>query len=214
MAGFEIRSAREEEATFLAWVILAASRGHLEQGWFDIALSQPEEGCLEFLKRLCVTRSPSWWHYSRFLIAEIAGQPVAALSAFRAGDAYPLSQAAMEEAAESLQLSAAERAAIWRRGAYIFLCASEADDDGWTLENIATLPGYRRQGLTNALLDRALERGRAQGRPQAQITYFIGNEAAERAYRRAGFRLADERRHPDFEAVAGTPGVRRVVRPT
>jgi GNAT superfamily N-acetyltransferase len=212
--GPEIRSARQTDAAFLAWVILTASRGHLQRGWFDIALSQPESGCLEFLQRLCVTRSPSWWHYSRFLIAEIAGQPVAALSAFRAADAYPLSQAAMEEAAGSLQLSAVERSALWQRGAYIFLCASEADDDGWTLENIATLPGFRRRGVTNALLERALEQGGAQGRSLAQVTYFIGNEAAERAYLRAGFQLADERRHPDFEAVAGTPGVRRVVRPT
>src|SRR5690348_15097254 len=116
MMGPEIRPAREEDAAFLAWVILTASRGHLQRGWFDIALSESEEGCLEFLKRLCVTRSPSWWHYSRFLVAEVAGQqPVAALSAFRAGEAYPLSQAAMEEAAESLQLSATERSAIWQR---------------------------------------------------------------------------------------------------
>ena len=209
-----IRSALEEDAVFLAWTILTASRGHLGRGWFDIALSQPEEGCLEFLSRLCVTRAQSWWHYSRFLVAEINGQPVAALSAFRAGDAYPLSQVAMEEAAESVQLSASERAAIWQRGGYIFLCASGADDDGWTLENIATLPNYRGRGLTSALLTRALERGRELGHSEAQITYFIGNEAAERAYTRAGFRLAGEQRHPDFEAAAGTPGVRRVVRPT
>ena len=212
IAGPLIRSAREVDAEFLAWAILTASRGHLGRGWFDIALNQPEGRCLEFLKRLSVTEAPSWWHYSRFMVAEISGKPVAALSAFRAGDAYPLSQAAMDEAAEMLELPASERSAIWQRGAYIFLCALTGNDDCWTLENVVTLPSYRRRGLMRALLDRAVQEGRFRGFSEAQITFLIGNESAERAYSSAGFRLADERRHPDFEANAGAPGLRRVVR--
>ena len=100
ISGSLIRAARADDAEFLAWAIAAASRGHLGKGWFDIALNQPEERCLEFLKQLSVTKTRSWWHYSRFIVAEISGEPVAALSAFQAGEAYPLSQAAMDEAAE------------------------------------------------------------------------------------------------------------------
>jgi GNAT superfamily N-acetyltransferase len=205
MNGPVIRAAHAKDAGFLAWAILAASRGHLGRGWFDIALNQPEAGCLGFLKRLSVTSARSWWHYSRFIVAETAGEPVAALSAFRAGDAYPLSQAAMDEAADALGLPSSERSAIWQRGAYIFLCASSRSDDCWTLENIATLPSYRRRGLTTALLDRAIEEGRRHGLAEAQITFLVGNESAERAYVRAGFHPADERRHPDSRPLPGHP---------
>lgn len=210
--GPSIRAARAADAEFLAWAILTASRGHLGRGWFDIVLDQPEGQCLEFLRQLSVTETRSWWHYSRFMLAEISEEPVAALSAFRAGEGYPLSQAAMDEAAERLGVPASERSAMWQRGAYVFLCALGINDDCWTLENVATLPSHRRRGLTRALLDRAVEEGRIRGCSEAQITFLIGNEPAERAYAGAGFRFAEERRHPDFEANAGAPGMRRFAR--
>ena len=207
-----IREAVPQDADFLAWVMLTAARSHLGRGWFDIALNQSEDRCLEFLRALATTTVPSWWHYSRFLVAEVEGVKAAALCAFPAAEAYPLSQAAMSEAAEALRIPAAEQAAIWRRGAYIFSCTMAGGENGWTLENIATLSAYRRRGLTTALIMRSIERGRARGFAEAQITYLIGNDTAERAYRQAGFQLAGECRHPDFEAAAGAAGLRRVVR--
>jgi hypothetical protein len=46
-----IRMACQDDASFLGWVI-AAARGHLPRGWFDIALAQPEGWCLKFARRL------------------------------------------------------------------------------------------------------------------------------------------------------------------
>jgi ribosomal protein S18 acetylase RimI-like enzyme len=208
-----IREARPQDAEFLAWAILTAARGHLQRGWFDIALNQPEKACLEFLMRLSITDTPSWWHYSRFLVVEGQARPVAALSAFRAGDAYPLSQAAISETAEALGIPGPEQAAIWQRGGYLFLCATGSHEDCWTVENVATLPSHRGSGFATALLERAIDDGRAQGLKEAQITVFIGNRSAERVYEKAGFRVAGEERHPDFEAAAGAPGLRRFIRP-
>jgi GNAT superfamily N-acetyltransferase len=207
-----IRHAAPQDAEFLAWVILTASRGHLARGWFDIALHQPEERCVQFLTRLSTAAVPSWWHFSRFLVAEVESERVAALCAFSAAEAYPLSEAAMTEAAQAVGVSAPERAAIWQRGAYMFSCIMAADNDCWTLENIATVPQYRRRGLTTALIAKALEIGRDGGFAEAQITYLIGNDAAERAYQRSDFHFAGERRDPDFQAATGAPGLRRVVR--
>lgn len=153
-----IRQTVPGDAEFLAWAIMTASRSHLARGWFDIALNQPADRCLEFLAKLSTATVPSWWHFSRFLLAEVDGDPAAALCAFSAAEAYPLSEAAMTEVAE------------------------------------------------------ALERGRIKGFAEAQITYIIGNDAAERAYERSGFRFAGEQRHADVEAVTGAPGLRRVVR--
>ena len=167
---------------------------------------------MEYLRRLALTATPSWWHCSRFHIAEVDEHVAATLCAFRAGDGYPLSQAAMVEAAQSLALSEREQATMWNRGAYLFTCVMESSDDLWTIENVATLPAHRGRGLAGALIEHALEEGRQKGLGQAQITFLIDNEAAERAYAKAGFTFAGEKRHHDFAAAVGAPGLRRFVR--
>jgi GNAT superfamily N-acetyltransferase len=207
-----IRPAREDDAGFLAWAILAATRSHCDRGWFDIALNRPEADCLEFLRRLAVTSAQSLWHYSRFFVAEVDGFSVAALAAFRAGDAFALAQEALTEAARRLGWSKSEQEAIWRRGSYIFKCTLETPDDAWVIENIATLSAYRKRGLAARLIERALDEGAGSGAREALITFFIGNDSAERAYQEAGFKLKDEKRHPDFEAATGVAGLRRYAR--
>lgn len=206
-----IRKARREDAPFLAEAMLGASRGHLSRGWYDIALDASEQRCLAFLAALATAKAPSWWHHSHFLIAESDGVPAAALAAFRAGDAYALSGAALAEASATLGLPESEQAAIWQRGSYLFLCTL-GEDDSWTLENIYTAPAHRGRGLAGELIAYAADEGRNYGFGEMQISFFIGNETAEHTYRKAGFALVGEKRHPDFEAAAGSPGMRRLTR--
>jgi len=206
-----IRTARPEDAAFLAAAMLAAARAHLDRGWYDIALAAPESRCLEYLRVLATTEALSWWHHSHFLIAEVDGNPAATLGAFRAGDAYALSAPAMAQAAAGLRLSETEQAEIWQRGSYLFLCTL-GDDEAWTLENIYTAPEWRGRGLAGRLIEHAVREGGDRGFAEAQITSFIGNQVAERCYRKAGFELTEEKRHADFEAAAGAPGLQRFVR--
>ncbi len=208
-----VRSAQPGDAPFLAWAILAATRSHLPGGWFDIVLGTSTPETLRFLEQLLVTPTRSWWHWSRFLVAELQGRPVGALSAFRASEGYPLSGAAMAEASAKFGWSQETQAQMWARGGYLFTCGFEDDEDPWVLENIATVPSERGRGVTAALIERALEEGRRHGAPLAQITFFIGNDSAARAYTRAGFTLLDTRRHADFEKASGAPGLQRARRP-
>ncbi len=207
-----IRQARPDDAKFLAWVIQAAARSHVKLGWFDIALARPENECLEFIRRLALTSTVCWCHWSLFLIAEVGGQPASALCRFRAADGYPQTGAAMVEVFDSYGWGDTERAAIWQRGSYLFSCITESSPDLWTIENVATLPERRRMGLTNTLIERALDDGCRLGHKRAQISFLIGNDPAERAYAKAGFTFAAEKRHPDFEAACGSPGLRRFER--
>ena len=83
------------------------------------------------------------------------------------------------------------------------------------VEHVATQPSYRGQGMVQALLDHALKAGHAQGFTRASIGFYIGNDAAERCYAKAGFRLAEESRDPDFETrhrFAGISPVRAADR--
>jgi ribosomal protein S18 acetylase RimI-like enzyme len=202
-----IREARDEDAPFIGWAILAATRSQMPRGWFDITLGLDEPGCLAFTTRLARAEARSWWHYSNFVIAENAGAPAAALCAFRAGDGYPRSQAAMTEVANHIGWGETELEAMWKRSAYLFSCTIDAGEDAWAIENVATTPRFRGQGVASALIVRALEIGRACGSRESQISMFIGNDAARRAYERAGFRLIDERRSAEFERACGVPGL-------
>ncbi len=207
-----IRRATSDDADFIAWTILTAQRGHRPRGWFDIALDWPEPLCRAFVRRIALAQRRSWWHTSHFLIAEANGRPAAALCALRAGGATRDAGSALVEVANATELSAAEQAAIWQRGAYSGKCWTTGDDNNWLIEHVAAEPSHRGRGLAQALLDHALAAGQAAGHWRATIAFYIGNEAAERCYARAGFSFAEEKRDAEFEALTGAPGFRRFER--
>lgn len=207
-----IRPANEGDADFLAWAISTADRSHLTKGWFDIVLASPEQVRLDFFRRLTIAPALSSWHYSHFLISEEDCEPAAALSVFRAGDAYPFCQQAMAQAGEELGWGDAEQRTMWRRGAFILGCIPETADDTWAVENVATRSTHRGRGIACELLASAARKAQRNGARQIQVTFMIGNDAAERAYAKAGFVFADEKRSPEFEAACGAPGLRRYSR--
>lgn len=206
-----VRPARPDDAEFLGWVIFAAARGHLERGWFDIVLRRPESFCLQFCRHLVAAKARSWWHWSLFHVAEVDGAHASALCAFGDESVYRASGAAMAKACAIMGIDEAEQAQLWPRGSFMRSC-STGEDGAWTIENVATLPDHRGRGVTQALLARGLEAGREAGFRRAQISFLIGNVAAERSYLKAGFSFAEDKRTPEFEAAMGVPGLTRLVR--
>jgi ribosomal protein S18 acetylase RimI-like enzyme len=207
-----IRPARSEDAGFIARNILAAQRGHLPRGWFDIALGWPEPQCLAFVERIATAQRQSWWHVSQFIVAEVEGEPAAALCAMPAAGTRPAARAAIEEVAGATGLGATELLAMFRRGAYTANCWVQGGEGDWLIEHVATLPAYRGRGLVQALIGHALSAGKAAGFARASISFLIGNEAAERSYAKAGFGFAEEKRDRAFETLTGAPGFRRFER--
>lgn len=206
-----IRRATPEDAPFLGWVCVAAPRGHLKSGWFETVLRRDEAFCIEFAARLTIARPRSWWHYSLFLIAEVDGKPAAGLCGFGDESVYAASSDAMAEAADAMGIAEAEQAQFWPRGAYIISPAT-SERGAWTIENVATRPEFRGRGIVGKLLEAELGEARTAGFARAQVSFFIGNDAAERAYAKAGFRFAEEKTAKDFEAVTGVSGIRRFAR--
>ena len=66
--------------------------------------------------------------------------------------------------------------------------------------------------VVDRLLAAMLDRGRGRGAGAADIGVLIGNDPAQCAYEKAGFRVTGEKRHPEFEAVYGCPGIRSLGR--
>jgi ribosomal protein S18 acetylase RimI-like enzyme len=208
-----IRRASADDADFIASTILTAQRGHRPRGYFDFALNVSEPECLAFVRKVALARVRSQWHVSNFWIAEQNGVNAAALCALPVAEARTTVRPAIEEGAADAGLTESDVAGIWRRGAYARPCWRWGDDNNWMVEHVATQPSHRGQGMVQALLDHALKAGHAQGFTRASIGFYIGNDAAERCYRKAGFRFAEESRDPDFEKITGAPGFRRFERP-
>lgn len=212
--GVSIRPAAPRDAAFLAWTMLTASRSHLSRGAWDLYVDAVEPRVLALLARLATQPEPSFCRWEHFLVAEVDGEPSAALAAYAGGE--PLLRdpgAAMTAASrDALGWDDAARLAGDARLAGFLTCAVAPSPSAWAIEWVAAVPAARRRGLVQRLLDVACETGRARGYRESELAILIGNVAAERAYERAGYRVVDELRHPDFERALGCPGTARMVR--
>src|SRR4029453_5260152 len=209
-----VRPALAADVPFIAWVQQEAARSHLPQGFWDLAFPGPDAERLRIIGRVCNASARSFCHWSPFLVAEGDGRAAAARSAY-SKTAVAAGSALFEALGEALDAegwSTADRDAMGVRTAPFLTCIPDTKEDAWTIEWVATRPEYRGKGLVHRLLQEILARGRERGHTQSQIAVLIGNTPAQRAYESAGFRVADEKRHPDFERAIGSPGIRRLLR--
>jgi ribosomal protein S18 acetylase RimI-like enzyme len=207
-----IRSARPEDAPFLAWVILVSGRAHVRRGIWEAILGGTEGECLAFLQLLTVTKIPHLFHYSCFFIAEANGRPVAGLGGYDPrSSGYPALRQAINEVIHRTGFSAPDRAAM-ERSQRILSCIPEDAEGAWVIDSAAAVEEFRRQGIMGQLLEKMLEKGREQGFRCAQINIYIGNLPAQKLYEKHGFKVVDEKRHSDFEKEIGSPGMARLVR--
>lgn len=212
-----IRPAVETDMPFLAWVQQESARSHLPRGFWDIAFPGADVDRLRIIERIGISTRParSFCHWSGFLVAEADGQVAAGLSGYTnptvAGGTALFE--AIGDALDAEQWSAAQRQDMGLRMGPFLTCIPDTAEDAWIIEWVATKPEFRGKGLVRALLHEILARGRQRGHAQAQIAVMIGNTPAQRAYEGVGFRVADEKTHPDFERAVGSPGIRRLLQP-
>ncbi len=207
-SNLSIRPATVEHSTFLAKVVLAASRAQLKQGPFDLALRLHEEEVLDILEWMVLSDFVSTCHFSKFLVAEADGQPVGALAAFDPGeeDLLPMG-AALSDAFVGLGYDEAQLPAAMARVEAMNSCITPANPGSWTVEWVAVEEAYRGLGVCGQLLDEILDRGRKRGLSTAQVATYVGNDRALSAYRSAGFEIETQRRDGKFETLLGVPGM-------
>jgi ribosomal protein S18 acetylase RimI-like enzyme len=208
-----IVEATPEHAPFIAWVTLTAFRSHLERGFWDVMLDGDEASKLRYLEALATTEQLHWVHHSTFIVAEVDSRPASALCGYIDAElGGPTLRMAGIEANEKTGRTEEEAAAGFERAKSIMNVIPEHAPGAWIVENVATLPEFRRRGLVDRLMEEILERGRRRGAPVADISVFIGNDSAQRAYEKCGFAVIAERHDPEFESVYRTPGTRTLRR--
>jgi translation initiation factor 4G len=208
----DIRSAKFDDAQFLAWVMLTAARSHNKYGAWEHYVGGTEKDCLSFLRLIATTQKPHLFHYSTFIVAEVNGQKAGALSGY---DPKVLGMRAftqaLPEVVEKLGWTEDYQKAALERYVSFMTCTPDNVEGAWVIENVAVLPEHRKKGIVNMLLASAIDRGRKNSFKLAQIGVLIDNKPARRAYEKRGFKFDKEKRHPSFEKVYGSPGVARLL---
>ena len=208
-----IRDATSADSDFLAWVQIEASRSGRPIGFWDLALPGADQPRTSLIAQVIRSRRESFSHYRGFLVAEVDGVPVGALSGYeprrtKLGHFV----GALSEVLTENGWSETHQNLVAVRIAPFAACTSETPEDCWIVEWVALTPEARGKGVASMLLEAILARGRSAGYAKAQISVLIGNTPAQRCYERGGFSFVDDKRTPEFEALVGSPGVARMLR--
>ena len=173
-----------------------------------------EAECLDYLRRLAIAEPRSLYHWSSYVVAEINGEHAAALCGFEPRDGgWAIAGEAISNVQRDLGWTDAQAAASYQRVAPVWAACMPPDAGAdIVVENVATRPAYRRRGLADILLDVITRDAIRRGCRLAQVTTYIGNDAARSAYEKAGFKVRDEKRCTDLEKLLGVPGFVRLTR--
>ena len=208
-----IRDATPEDAPLIAWVEVEAARSGTPLGFWDVIFPGADQPRLSLIEQIVRSPHASFAHYTGFIVAELDGAPVGAMSGYdptkkKLGHFARVLNAVLEKNG----WNEAHRNLLGMRLVPAASCLSDTPADCWIVEWVALRPEARGKGVAAALLERILQRGRDAGFAKAQISYLIGNTPAQRCYEGAGFETVDEKRDPAFEAIFGRPGTARMLR--
>ncbi len=204
-----IRNAEPSDSKFLTWVLLEATHSHLgnSAGLWNLMFPESESERVEYLEKLILSDHISFCHYSSYLIAEVDGNLASALAGF---DPTAVTDENFLNALVDILPDTLLDSALNRMKPYT-TCLIEPDKDSWVIDMVATIPEYRRLGLSKKLLQSTLKTGCKAGFRKAEILILIGNLAAQKVYEKVGFKIIEEKKHPEFEKILNCPGIARMI---
>jgi len=206
-----IRDARPEDAATIAYLMYLAGRGHVRTSVLDLLFPGepgPTPERLEKVEGLVRAQTRSMFHCSFYRVAEVDGEVAASAGTYHEGSP------SIKEFMGALEETGWDQGDFEEMGERMgpFLAVNPSiPDDALIVENVATLERFRRRGLTSTLMADAVSKGRREGFPRLQISCFIGNTPAERAYRKVGFEVVDRYTGDAFEYIFGCAGMSRLV---
>jgi translation initiation factor 4G len=202
------RPAVPGDADRVSRLIYLAGQSHLEISIYDIMFPGNLDFKLEQLSKLFATTTPSWFHYSHYLVAEVDGKTAGSLCGYNELEAG--GRKVRKAFKETGWGSTKGRHMVERLQSFYRVYPSHPED-AWVIENVAVFPEFRRRGLINTLLEEILDKGRRLGYKYAELGMLIGNLPAQRAYEKAGLAIVEETTDPEFEKTFGSPGMARMV---
>jgi len=197
----KIRSANENDAPFLAKMILKSSRAGKKYGMFDIAFDMTQEtDVLNKLEALTKTQAKNYCHYKNFLLAEVDGKSVGTLCN------YEPRIATREQfllALEELGCSnkAAERLEVF------YSCEFDLNNRTLMFDFMEEEEGFLDVGVLKALMQKSLLNARLKGYRIAQTIIEIGSLEAELFYKKLGFNVVQTKECELYQETFGRLGL-------
>lgn len=213
----KIRRAMQADIPFLAWCNYEASSPYPGFCYWDPLLEATGTDTMKFIEAVFNADALAWGRVKEFFVLEEEGKPVAGASAFTmdANDYRPLRLSLLPHVAHELGWTSEAQKAFLQGYEGVWSDPKDptlAPHTSWIIESVAVVPEKRGQGLVTKLLGALLEEGRRLGHTYAGISVTNGNDAAQRAYEKAGFQMYLSYGSDYFDsAFPGTTKYRRTL---
>jgi len=195
----KIRTAKVEDASFIAWAILESTRAGKEQGLFDKIFS-PSSDINKSLETLIINDIKTICHYSNFLIAEVDGEDAGALCGY---DGFRVSWENMSKALETMGCQGDYKERI----SSYFSCEPHVEKNTLVLDFMITKDNFRGLGVVKELVKKVLLTARLKGFRRAQTGIEIGSIETQLAYEKMGFSKLEEKKSDYYLKEFGRLGI-------
>ena len=196
----KIRQAKEQDADFLAHMILLSSRAGKKDGIFDIVFQgDDEEEILKKLASLTKTTAKSHCHYKNFLIAEMDGKSVGTLCSYepRISNQETFIKALSEIGCDDIEESLA----------VMYSCDFGLNKSTLMFDFMEELEGFIDVGVLKALMQKSLLNARLKGYRIAQTLIEIGSLESELFYKKLGFKVVEQKECELYKEKFGRKGL-------
>jgi ribosomal protein S18 acetylase RimI-like enzyme len=199
-----VRKASEADIDIIAQALLESSRGGKRIGLFDLVFNTSEDTTLlSHLKRLALTSTKSYCHFSNFFIAVSDGALIGTICG------YEPRIATHEIFSKALEEIGFDETYHERIAAYL-LCEGEADNKTFVLDFMLVKTEYKSIDVYKELIGKSMLTARLKGYRKVQTSVEIGSVENEIIYKKLGFEVIDEKRSEYYKEQFDRAGIMRL----
>lgn len=199
-----VRKASEADIDIIAQALLESSRSGKNIGLFDLVFhTSDKEVLLGYLKRLALTATKSYCHFSNFFIAVSDGVSVGTICG------YEPRIATHEIFSKALEEIGFDETYHERIAAYL-LCEGEVDNKTFVLDFMLVRAEFKSIDVYKELIGKSMLTARLKGYRKVQTSIEIGSAENELIYKKLGFEVIDEKRSEYYKEQFDRPGIMRL----
>jgi len=199
-----VRKASESDIDLIAQAILESSRSGKNIGLFDLVFNtSDEELLLGHLKRLALTTTKSYCHFSNFFIAMSGGTSAGTICG------YEPRIATHEIFSKALEEIGFDETYHERIAAYL-LCEGEVDNKTFVLDFMLVKPEFKSIDVYKELIGKSMLTARLKGYRKVQTSIEIGSAENELIFKKLGFEMIDEKRSEYYKEQFDRAGIMRL----
>lgn len=196
-----ITKASEQDAPFLAEMILQSTRAGKKLGMFDIIFdAKNDKELLKSIEKLTKTDAKNHCHYTNFLIAQMDGKNVGTLCSYEPRISTKQTFIdALEEVGCSEDIS--EKLEVF------YECDFDLNNRTLMFDFMEEVEGFIDVGVLKALMQKSLLTARLKGYRIAQAVVEMGSLDTEMYYKRLGFTKIKEKECEGYKEIFGRNGL-------